>query len=34
MASPEKFNDETNARKARLSRELVLSTALALVDAP
>jgi AcrR family transcriptional regulator len=33
MASPEKFNNETNARKARLSRELVLSTALALVDA-
>jgi AcrR family transcriptional regulator len=33
MASPEKFNNETNAPKARLSRDLVLSTALALVDA-
>lgn len=33
MASPEKFNNETNARKAPLSRDLVLSTALALVDA-
>ncbi|WP_461173277.1 TetR/AcrR family transcriptional regulator C-terminal domain-containing protein [Arthrobacter sp. Z1-9] len=33
MASPEKFQHETTPRKARLSRDLVLSAALALVDA-
>ena len=33
MASPEKSDDATGARKPRLSRDLVLSTALALVDA-
>lgn len=33
MASPERPDHQTGPRKARLSRELVLSTALALVDA-
>lgn len=33
MASPQKSNNPTGARKPRLSRELVLSAALALVDA-
>ncbi len=33
MASPQKSTNETSAQKARLSRDLVLSAALALVDA-